>query len=104
SLQLISAVYSPDGQYIVAASQTAGDLFRFRPDGSNLVNLTFTGDRIRPFANPRFTDDGVWVICTHRLLEPNTIEIYQVLAGGGATRRLTALDDALPFAFAAPNR
>lgn len=82
-------VWSPDGQWIVyttyplnqfSSNATESDLYRMRPDGSEVELLLAASDELHP-NQPRYTPDGDWIIFTG--LTPTTRELWMIPAEGG---------------------
>lgn len=82
--------WSPDGQWIVFSSYplseynfvpVKSDLFRIRPDGTQLEQLThFDSEQLRATI-PRYTPNGKWILFTAVL--PDSRAIWAIPAEGG---------------------
>jgi Tol biopolymer transport system component len=59
------ADWSPDGRWIVFASDREGDfeIWRIQPDGTNLQKIVSGGGRNN---HPHFAPDGRWIVFTSR--------------------------------------
>jgi Tol biopolymer transport system component/DNA-binding winged helix-turn-helix (wHTH) protein len=79
---------SPDGQYIIFVSARAGsgvrNLWRMKPDGSDLVRLTYGKSEWHPSCSP----DGRWVVY-HSLDAAGRFSLWKVSIDGGTPLRLT---------------
>jgi Tol biopolymer transport system component len=78
----VAAVASSDGRYIVFASDRSGnfEIWRMKPDGSNLLQLT-SG---KGATAPSMTPDGRWVI----FLSPGDGHLFRVPIDGGEAARI----------------
>lgn len=65
--------WSPDGEWLVMAShpfwsfnhdEVVSNLYRMRPDGSELEQLTFNETPATRASQPRYTPDGEWIVFT----------------------------------------
>lgn len=79
--------WSPDGEWIVFVrgwwrqATDEGDLWRIRPDGSGLEQLTSMDTVDTSFHYPRYTPDGAWILFS--VTEPTTDRLWGVPAEGG---------------------
>ncbi|MDH5225234.1 MAG: hypothetical protein OEW46_10760 [Actinomycetota bacterium] len=82
--------WSPDGQWIVFSTHpltafnfqlVVSDLFRMRPDGSDVQRLTSFNSIRRRATQPRFTPDGQWILFT--AVTPQRRSLWVVPAAGG---------------------
>ena len=80
--------WSPDGAWIVyirgwwRGFTDEGDLWRIRPDGSGLEQLTDMDTDDISFHTPRYTPDGAWVLFS--VEAPGSDRLWGVPADGGA--------------------
>jgi hypothetical protein len=79
--------WSPDGEWLVFVRgwwrqvTDEGDLWRVRPDGSGLEQLTSMDTLDTSFHYPRYTPDGAWVLFS--VTAPTTDRLWGVPAEGG---------------------
>ena len=85
---------SPDGRYLVYASDQAGDIHIFRmnaDDGSEVKQLTFGANLD---SQPKVSPDGNWVIYTSYIGKRHTV--WKVPIQGGASVQLTDYESGSP--------
>lgn len=81
--------WSPDGAWIVYSTYPLSEfqccqvsnLFRMRPDGSGVEQLTHYADHLERATQPRYTSDGQWILFTH--VTPQARSIWAIPAEGG---------------------
>lgn len=97
--------WSPDGEWIVFATYplwsfnfdaVVSNLYRMRPDGSGIEQLTFYDTPDLRANQPRYTPDGKWILFTAVQPSTNTEErktdrsLWVIPANGGEPIKLTS--------------
>jgi TolB protein len=82
--------WSPDGQWILfsAFANNSVEIFRIRPDGSDLQNLTNS-----PYhqIDPLWSPDGQWIYFLQRSGPANTLNLYRMRSDGTEMRPVTSV-------------
>lgn len=81
--------WSPDGEWIVYSTYPLSEfqccqvsnLYRMRPDGSGVEQLTYNDTHLERATQPRYTPNGEWILFTQ--VTPQARSIWAIPASGG---------------------